>query len=69
LWREENNYEKFSEDNEDIDLKNLGVRAQPDVEVNTDIDMDAGDLPDIVDPDVDVPDLGAEPGAPEPGGV
>jgi hypothetical protein len=70
LWREENNYEKFNEDSENIDLKNIGIRAEPDSMVNTDIEPDLGDIPPPAD------DLGADAGAPgataptaEPGGA
>jgi hypothetical protein len=57
LWREENNYEKFSDDDQSIDLRNIGIRAQPDSAVNTNIEPDLGDL------EAPAPDAGAAPAA------
>jgi hypothetical protein len=57
MWREENKYEKFNEDSEDVDLKNIGIRPEPESMVNTDIEPDLGDI----EPPAE--DLGAEAGA------
>jgi hypothetical protein len=57
LWRAENAYEKFVDNDQQIGLKNIGIRAEPESMVNTDMDTDFSN--------VDVPDLGA--GSPDAG--
>ena len=70
LWREENNYEKFSDDDQTVDLRNIGIRPQPDSMVNTNIEPDLTDIqpePDLTSPEAAAPS--AAPGAPAPGGA
>jgi hypothetical protein len=57
LWRAENAYEKFVDNDQQIGLKNIGIRAEPESMVNTDMDTDFSN--------VDVPNLGA--GSPDAG--
>jgi hypothetical protein len=66
MWREENNYEKYSDDDRSVDLRNIGIRAQPDAAVNTGIEPDLSDL------EVPAPEAGgpaATPGAPPEAGA
>jgi hypothetical protein len=66
MWREENNYEKYSDDDRGVDLRNIGIRAQPDAAVNTGIEPDLSDL------EVPAPEAGgpaATPGAPPEAGA
>ena len=44
LWRQENDYEKYK-DGEETNLKDLGIRPQPDAAVNPALDVDVGGLP------------------------
>ena len=67
LWREENDYSKFQDTNQSqLDLRNIGIRPNPEGAVNPDADADLSDL--------DTPEQGAEdinttvPG-PDAGGV
>ena len=46
LWRSENGYEKFIDDKRSLDLKNVGVRAEPDVNVDPNADLDLGIPPE-----------------------
>lgn len=73
LWREENNYEKFSDDDQSVDLRNIGIRPQPDSVVNTSVEPDLTDIapePDLAGSDAA---LGGEttppPGGAAPGGL
>ena len=59
LWRAENAYEKFVDKDQQINLKNIGIRAEPESMVNTDMEPDLSN--------VEVPEPGAE--APEAGGI
>ena len=53
LWREENDFTKFQDTGENqLDLRNIGIRPNPDSAVNPDADADLGDL--------DTPEQGAE---------
>lgn len=44
MWREENDYQKFKDNNDQINLKNIGVRPEMDSMVNNDVDMDMSNL-------------------------
>jgi len=44
LWRQENDYEKYK-DGDETNLKDLGIRPQPDAAVNPALDVDVGGLP------------------------
>lgn len=44
LWREENNYEKYSDDDQTVDLRNIGIRPQPNAAVDTGIEPNLDDL-------------------------
>ena len=59
LWRSENGYEKFIDDDKSLDLKNVGVRAEPDMNVDPnaplDIQAPAEDSPEI---NTDIPPEG-----------
>jgi hypothetical protein len=46
LWRKENGYEKFVDGEKQADLRNLGIRPEPDASVTPGADLDFGDLPD-----------------------
>jgi hypothetical protein len=38
LWRAENGYEKFVDNDQMLGLKNIGIRAEPEAAVNTDME-------------------------------
>ncbi len=59
LWRAENAYEKFVDKDQELNLKNMGIRPEPESMVNTNIEPDLSNI--------EVPTPGAE--APEAGGV
>jgi len=59
LWRAENNYEKFVDNSQELNLKNMGIRPEPESMVNTDVEPDLSN--------VEIPDTGEA--APEAGGV
>lgn len=44
MWREENDYQKFKDNDDQINLKNIGVRPEMDSMVNNDVDLDMSDL-------------------------
>jgi len=56
LWRKENDYKKFVDDSKNMDLRNIGVRAEADAAVNLDTELDPMAVPGIEDAPVD--DLG-----------
>ena len=62
LWRQENGTEKFNDDDQVTNLKNLGIRAAPEAEVNTDIEPDLTDI-QPTEPGAEGTDLGTEAGA------
>tara|TARA_A100001011_G_scaffold386331_2_gene461940 strand:+ start:683 stop:2401 length:1719 start_codon:yes stop_codon:yes gene_type:complete len=70
LWRQENNYEKYK-DGEETNLKDLGIRPQPDAAVNPALDVDVGGLPPTgPEGDINTIDDAGDLGDPNaPGGV
>jgi hypothetical protein len=44
LWRAENNYEKFQDNSQDIDLKNIGVRPNTEIDSNPDAELPEQDV-------------------------
>jgi len=72
MWREENKYEKFADDKTPADLRNIGVRPEPDAAVNPDMELSPDQVP-LEDPLADplnsdagvVPQGGTPPGSPE----
>ena len=44
MWREENDYQKFKDNDDQINLKNVGVRPEMDSMVNNDVDLDMSNL-------------------------
>jgi hypothetical protein len=56
LWRKENDYKKFVDDSKNMDLRNIGVRAESDAAVSLDTELDPMAVPGIEDAPVD--DLG-----------
>ena len=44
MWREENDYQKFKDNDDQINLKNIGVRPEMDSMVNNDVDLDMSNL-------------------------
>lgn len=44
LWRAENAYEKFVDNDQQIGLKNIGIRAEPESMVNTNMEPDLGNI-------------------------
>ena len=44
FWREENDYKKFIDDSENLNLKNIGVRAMPNDQVDPEADADLSGL-------------------------
>ena len=69
MWREENNYEKFSDDDHSVDLRNIGIRAQPDSMVDTSIEPNLTDLETPAPEAGAAPETGAAPGAPPAAGL
>ena len=65
LWREENKYQKFEDDKTPADLRNLGIRPQPDGMVNPDMELSPDQIP-LEDPIADPlnTDVGTIPQAP-----
>ena len=45
LWREENKYQKYDDDKTPADLRNLGIRPQPDAAVNPDMELNPDQIP------------------------
>jgi len=64
LWRAENAYEKFVDTEQQIGLKNIGIRAEPEAAVNTDMEPNLDNI-EPLEPGAE--DLGAGPVTP-PGG-
>ena len=72
MWREENKYEKFADDKTPADLRNIGVRPEPEAAVNPDMELSPDQVP-LEDPLADplnsdagvVPQGGTPPGSPE----
>lgn len=44
MWREENDYKKFKDNDGIVDLKDIGVRPEMDSMVNTDMDLDISNV-------------------------
>jgi hypothetical protein len=74
LWRKENDYKKFIDDTKNMDLRNIGVRPEPDAAVNLNTELDPMNVPGIEDSpegdlgiNTDVPGAGGDvpPGTPE----
>lgn len=71
MWREENKYEKFADDKTPADLRNIGIRPEPDAAVNPDAEIPMDQVP-MEDPLADplntdagtVPQGGTPPGSP-----
>ena len=71
MWREENKYEKFADDKTPADLRNIGIRPEPDAAVNPDAEIPMDQVP-LEDPLADplntdagtVPQGGTPPGSP-----
>ena len=55
LWRKENGYEKFADGDKNMDLRNIGVRAEPDVNVDPN-----AELPQDMQPEVDAPEINTD---------
>ena len=70
LWRQENDYEKYK-DGDETNLKDLGIRPQPDAAVNPALDVDVGGLPPTEpEGDINTIDDAGDLGDPNaPGGV
>ena len=70
LWRQENDYKKYK-DGEQTNLKDLGIRPQPDAAVNPALDVDVGGLPPTgPEGDINTIDDAGDLGDPNaPGGV
>ena len=45
LWRQENKYEKHADDKTPADLRNIGIRPEPDAAVNPDAEIPTDQLP------------------------
>ena len=60
LWRKENGYEKFADGDKNMDLRNIGVRPEPDVNVdpNTELPQDVVPEPDTPEINTDIPPEG-----------
>ena len=67
LWRDENDYEKYNDDVKAAALQNIGIRAEPEVDVSLDAEPDLSGLEDPVDtaPEINTDVQGAE--TPTPG--
>jgi len=65
LWRQENKYEKYADDKTPADLRNIGIRPEPDALVNPDAEIPVDQLP-LEDPLADPlnTDVGTVPQAP-----
>ena len=46
LWRKENGYEKFVDNEKQADLRNIGIRPESDATVTPGADLGIEDLPD-----------------------
>jgi hypothetical protein len=72
LWRAENAYEKFVDSSQQINLKNIGIRPQPESMVNTNMEPDLSNL-EVAEPGAEAPEAGGvtPPGGPvtPPGGA
>jgi len=64
LWRQENGYEKFVDKTKNMDLRNIGVRPQPDEMVNPDAELPGA--PIVPETETGTPDINTDipPGAP-----
>tara|TARA_B100000902_G_scaffold391963_1_gene443515 strand:- start:103 stop:1638 length:1536 start_codon:yes stop_codon:yes gene_type:complete len=60
LWRSENGYEKFADGDKNLDLRNIGVRPEPDANVdpNTEIPQDMAPDPEAPEINTDIPPEG-----------
>ena len=69
LWRKENDYKKFNDDKTKADLRNLGIRPQPDMAVNPGAEIPFDQVPPGPEGDLgintDTPGIPGEPGTPE----
>jgi len=70
LWRKENGYEKFVDDGNKMDLRNIGIRPEPESAVTPGADLDFGDLPATPDNQIEPTDINTDvppgtPGTPE----
>ena len=45
-WRQENDYKKFDDNSKQLDLRNIGIRAEPDAMVNPEADADLSGIED-----------------------
>ena len=57
LWRAENAYEKFVDASQQINLKNIGIRPEPESMVNTNMEPDLSNL-DVAEPGAEAPEAG-----------
>jgi hypothetical protein len=72
MWREENKYEKFADDKTPADLRNIGIRPDPNAAVDPNMELAPDQIP-LEDPALDplntdagvVPQGGTPPGSPE----
>jgi len=70
LWRKENGYEKFVDNSKQMDLRNIGIRPEPESAVTPGADLDFGDLPEPSPNEITQPDINTDvppgtPGTPE----
>lgn len=70
LWREENDYEKYKDNEKAAALKNIGIRPEPDAAVDPMAEPDLTDLemPDEPAPEINT-DVGATTAPPAEGGI
>ena len=56
LWRKENQYSKFANEGQQADLRNLGIRTEPDAAVDpeAELDIDMQGIPGAVDGEPDI---------------
>ena len=60
LWRKENDYKKFVDDSKNMDLRNIGVRAESDAAVSLDTELDPMAVPGIEDAPADDLDINTD---------
>ncbi len=60
LWRKENDYKKFVDDSKNMDLRNIGVRAESDAAVSLDTELDPTAVPGIEDAPADDLDINTD---------
>jgi len=58
LWRAENAYEKFVDKDQELNLKNMGIRPEPESMVNTNIEPDLSNI-EVPTPGAEAPEAGA----------